>query len=100
VSILIENARYVVTMDPERRILRECSIVVEGDRISFVGPSAEARLKFGKNFDEVIDAKNMVALPGFVDTHVHLQEHLTRGFFPEGLSTRQGAHERTKATDH
>jgi len=88
VSILIENARYVVTMDPERRILRECSIVVEGDRISFVGPSAEARLKFGKNFDEVIDAKNMVALPGFVDTHVHLQEHLTRGFFPEGLSTR------------
>jgi len=72
---------------------------VEGDRVSFVERS-EARKKSGKNFDEVIDAKNMLALPEFVDTHVHLQEHLTRGFFPEGLSTRQGAHERTKATDH
>ena len=87
-SVLVDNAKYVVTVDPKRRILREASIVVQGDTISYVGPSDEARSRYGKNFDTVIDARNMLAVPGFIDTHVHIQEHLTRGFFPEGKSTR------------
>jgi len=32
----------------------------------------------------VIEAGGMLALPGFVNTHTHLWQHVARGFFPSG----------------
>jgi len=41
-------------------------------------------LKIGKNIEEkdeeIIDAKGMVALPGFVNTHTHSSMTLLRGY--------------------
>ena len=42
----------------------------------------------GRQFDEVVDGRRLGAVPGFVDTHVHLSETLSRGVFPDILVTR------------
>ena len=39
--ILIQDAAFVVTMDSQRRIIRDGSILLEGQRISAVGKSDE-----------------------------------------------------------
>src|SRR5262249_34639722 len=36
--------------------------------------------------DRVIDARRMVVAPGFVDTHVHLSEHLNRGLLLDDIA--------------
>src|SRR5262245_14287389 len=49
--------------------LPDAVMVVRGSRISAVGPRASVRIPDGAT---IIDAKNGYALPGFIDTNVHL----------------------------
>ena len=42
-TLKIEHARYVVTLDRDRRIVADGSILVEGQRISRVGKAGELR---------------------------------------------------------
>jgi cytosine/adenosine deaminase-related metal-dependent hydrolase len=74
--ILIEHGT-VVTVDRERRILADGSVLVEGRDVVQVGRAADVRPP--RRPDRVIDARRRVVLPGFVDTHVHLSEHVNRG---------------------
>jgi cytosine/adenosine deaminase-related metal-dependent hydrolase len=62
--ILIENG-YVLSMDDAIGELEQGSVLVEADRIAEVGPSIDA------GDAERIDARGMVVMPGFVDTHRH-----------------------------
>ena len=79
----IDNARYVVTMDPERRIVADGSIIISGNRISQVGKAAELAHVAA---DTVIDAGGMVVTPGFVNGHMHISyAHVVRGLFPDNL---------------
>ena len=79
----IDNARYVVTMDPERRIIADGSIIISGNRISQVGKAAELAQVAA---DTVIDAGGMVVTPGFVNGHMHISyAHVVRGLFPDNL---------------
>jgi len=48
-------------------------VAVSGDKIVYVGPSADNPFK-GK---QVIDAKGMIVAPGFIDPHTHADEFLT-----------------------
>lgn len=80
--LLIEHAT-VVTVDRQRRILGDGSILVDGRDIVQVGPAAEVRPP--RPPDRVIDGRRRVVLPGFVDTHVHLSEHLTRGLMLDDI---------------
>ena len=74
-SFLIEDA-IVVTMDPRRRVIEGGSILVEGERIAeIVGPEFKPNGRAQKR----ISAKGMVAIPGLIDTHVHLAQSLLRG---------------------
>lgn len=73
-SILIKNAELVVTMDANRRILKNASIYIENEKIVKVGPSKE--IDYSAN--EVIDASGMIVLPGLINTHHHLYQTLTR----------------------
>lgn len=82
-TLKISNARYVVTMDPQRRIIADGSIVVYGGRIAHVGKSAELT---DVPADTVIDAEGMVVTPGFVNGHMHISyAHAVRGLFPDDL---------------
>ena len=78
--ILIEHA-VVVTLDPARRVLRDGSVLVDGPRILQVDVSDAVRAP--RPPERVIDGRGRLILPGFVDTHVHLSEHLSRGLIPD-----------------
>ena len=74
--LLIEHAT-IVTMDPERRIYRDGSVLVDGARIVRIGRAADVHPS--RPPDRVIDGRHRLVLPGFVNAHVHLSEHLNRG---------------------
>jgi cytosine/adenosine deaminase-related metal-dependent hydrolase len=80
--ILIEHA-VVVTMDAARRIFLDGSVLVDGERIVQVGRAADVRPP--APVTRVINGRGRLVLPGFVDTHVHLSEHLSRGLMPDDV---------------
>ena len=80
-SLKIENARYVITVDPQRRIVQDGSILIEHGRISRVGKATELA---GAKADRVIDGRRMVVTPGFFNGHMHISyAHAVRGIFPD-----------------
>ena len=82
-SLKIEGARYIITMDDERRIIRNGAVVIEDSRIAQVGKSADLA---NVAADRVIDADGMVLAPGMVNGHMHVSyAHATRGIFPDSL---------------
>ena len=80
--ILVEHA-VVVTMDAARRIFLDGSVLVDGERIVQVGRAADVRPS--APVTHVINGRGRLVLPGFVDTHVHLSEHLSRGLMPDDV---------------
>jgi len=72
-KILIENPLIIATMDDMSSEIKGGHILIEDGKIKSVGPeNLEAEV------DEVIDASGMVVLPGFINTHHHLYQSLTR----------------------
>lgn len=65
-------------MDARRSILPNGGIVIENDTIA--GVLDEASLRSLKQFDgEIVKATSLVAIPGFIQTHIHLCQTLFRG---------------------
>ncbi len=82
-TLKIEAARFILTMDPQRRIIADGTILLDGQRIRAVGKAAELR---DVPADRVIDARDMVITPGFCNNHMHISyAHATRGIFPDNL---------------
>ncbi|WP_156841687.1 amidohydrolase family protein [Novosphingobium aquimarinum] len=82
VDTLITGAA-VITMDEDRRILRDGVIAVQGDRIVAVGPSEELARRY--TADTTVSGEGFLATPGLVNGHAHITETLIRGFLPEDL---------------
>jgi 5-methylthioadenosine/S-adenosylhomocysteine deaminase len=80
--ILVEHAT-VVTVDRPRRIYRDGSVLVDGTDVVQVGRAGDVTPP--RPPDRVIDGRRSVVLPGFVDTHVHLSEHLNRGLLLDDI---------------
>lgn len=74
-DLLVKNA-YIVTMDEERRLISDGVLAVCGDTVSEIG---ERELADQYTADEVIDAQGMFLFPGFISTHTHSFQMLTRG---------------------
>ena len=74
-SILIKNG-YVLTLNKERKIIRDGAIYIEGDKIVDVGKT-ENLLSY--KAEQVIDAAHKIVMPGLIDTHIHLSQALIRG---------------------
>lgn len=84
-TLLVEHARYVLTVDRQRRIIQDGSILVERGRISRVGKAAELA---GVRADRVIDGRRFVVTPGFVNGHMHISyAHVVRGIFPDDVGS-------------
>ena len=82
-TLKIDAARFIVTVDPERRIIRDGAIVIEGQRIVQVGKAVALQ---HITADRVIDASEMVVTPGLCNNHMHISyAHATRGIFPDNL---------------
>lgn len=87
--ILIENLQFLFTVDAGDHVLRGASLVIDGARIADLGPAAEVAARHDRSaFDKVIDGSMMGLCPGFIDSHVHLSETLSRAVFPDNLNTR------------
>lgn len=82
-TLKIQGARFILTVDTERRIIEDGSILVDGQRIVQVGKSSDME---SVPADQVIDASEMVITPGFCNGHMHVSyAHATRGIFPDDL---------------
>jgi len=84
-SLKIDNARYILTVDRERRIIQNGSIIIDNGRIIRLGKAAglaDARA------DRVIDGRHLVVTPGFLNGHMHISyAHAVRGIFPDNLAS-------------
>ncbi len=78
--MLIKNIRYIVTMDPQRRLIKDGAIFIEDNKITDVGKN-EICKKY--KTDDVIDAKGMVAMPGLIKAHTHSPMTLMRGYIDD-----------------
>jgi cytosine/adenosine deaminase-related metal-dependent hydrolase len=75
-TLLAQNAHTLVTMDDGRRELSNAGLFVRDGIIEQVGASAE----LPQEADVVLDMSGQILLPGFVNTHHHLDQTLTRAF--------------------
>ena len=68
--IIIKNG-CVVTMNDANDVLFDGAVVLEGDRITDVGPAADVLARHSADGARVIDASGKAVLPGLVDLHYH-----------------------------
>lgn len=73
-SRLLIRGGYAITVDPVIGDVADADVLVEDDRIVYVGP----RLDLAPDAD-VIDASTAIVIPGLVDGHRHTWEALLRG---------------------
>ena len=72
-NLLIQHAD-ILTLDSENRVLKNSGIAIQDTRIVAVGATPRDFVA-----DEIIDATNHVALPGFFNAHTHAAMTLLRG---------------------
>ena len=78
-TLLIKNASFVATMDKNENELRNVSIFCENGVIKEVGDYKNII----KNIDKVIDANDLIVIPGLINTHNDLFQNLTRVYKPD-----------------
>lgn len=66
-----------VTCNARREVVSAAEIHIEGGRIRWIGPAAEAP-EFAA--ERVIGGEHLVAMPGLVNTHTHAAMTLLRGY--------------------
>src|SRR6266498_3918644 len=62
----------VLSLDKKIGNFMKADVLIEGSKIAAVGPNLNAEGA------EVIDASNMIVMPGFIDTHRHVWEGILR----------------------
>lgn len=80
-TILLKNARQLITMDDERTTYTDGALFVRANVIEWVG-TTDALPEAYQSADRIINAHDKVVLPGLVNTHHHLYQTLTRALAP------------------
>ncbi len=75
-DLLIDGAT-IITVNPQRQIIRDGAVAIEGNHILAIGKTREVKQKHGA--DMRIHASGKILLPGLIDGHVHLAQALIRG---------------------
>jgi len=81
-DIFLRDADWVITVDPQRRILTDGAIAIEGDRIVAIGKTKDLEPQYS-SARRVISARGRVVLPGLIDCHIHTAFQLARGLADE-----------------
>jgi cytosine/adenosine deaminase-related metal-dependent hydrolase len=68
---LLKNG-IVLSLDPKVGNFHKADVLIEGSKIAAVGPDLSA------GDAQVVDASNMIIMPGFIDTHRHVWEGILR----------------------
>jgi cytosine/adenosine deaminase-related metal-dependent hydrolase len=81
VETLVEGT--VVTMDGERRVIRDGSVAVDKGKIVGVGKAADLRARF--EAERTLGGARRFVIPGLIDCHNHLAQALVRDYALEDL---------------
>lgn len=73
-TLLVQDAALLITMDGERREIRDGALFARDGWVEQVGPTAE----LPQEADQVFDLRDHLVLPGLINTHHHLYQTLTR----------------------
>ena len=73
----IWSARWVVTMDAQRRVIENGAVAVAGDHIVDVGPRADIDRRY--TAAQRLDRPDAILAPGLINTHTHAAMSLFRG---------------------
>lgn len=76
-TLLIHNIHTLITMKADRRPLTNGAIFVRDNAIEFAGPIGDLPPD-RSTADRIIDARDLIIMPGMVNTHHHLYQTLTR----------------------
>ena len=69
----------VLTLDPALGNFRSADVLIDGSTIAAVAPQLPVEGA------EVIDASNMIVMPGFIDTHRHIWEGILKNIAADAL---------------
>jgi cytosine/adenosine deaminase-related metal-dependent hydrolase len=84
VTTTLYRAGWIVAFqEGEHRILRDGCLVVEGDRVTFVGSTYDG------DVDRAVDLPDRIVTPGFINTHAHLDESPIDKSVQEDVGNRQ-----------
>src|SRR5450631_563279 len=73
----IWSARWVVTMDAQRRVIENGAVAIAGDHIVDVGPRADIDRRY--RAAQRLDRPDAILAPGLINTHTHAAMSLFRG---------------------
>ena len=76
---LLQDAT-IVTMNPQREILKKADLLIEGDRIEKIFSEGGAHKRDG---DDVLDCDGKIIIPGLISAHTHLTGMFQRGLWDE-----------------
>lgn len=65
-------------MNEQRQEISDGALVLDGRQIVWVGPTDELPAHFAESAGQRLDARGKIVLPGFVNTHHHFYQTLTR----------------------
>lgn len=69
----------ILTMNENFEIIEHGTIVIDRNRLSYVGPAQSAP---PGPFDRSIEGERMIAMPGMINSHCHSPANLVRGMMP------------------
>ena len=79
--VLIDHADVLVTMDDERREIKDGALLIRDNVIEMLGASGELHQQLQTmdlQADRQVDASGCIVIPGLVNCHHHLYQTLTR----------------------
>ncbi len=89
-TTVISNATALITMNPRRQEIADGALALEGSQIVWVGASADLPARYADRARAAgqsdparqscshFDARGKIVLPGFINTHHHFYQTLTR----------------------
>jgi 5-methylthioadenosine/S-adenosylhomocysteine deaminase len=81
VDALLEGT--VITMDPERRVIRDGAVAVRNGRIAAIGKAEEILSRYAAPLR--LGGERRFVIPGLIDCHNHLAQALVRDYALEDL---------------
>src|SRR5581483_2255045 len=81
IELLVEGT--VVTMDTERRVIRDGAVAVDAGRIAAVGKASDLRARYSA--ERTLGGPRRFVIPGLIDCHNHLAQALVRDYALEDL---------------
>lgn len=80
-DLLIRDIDWLITMDGDRRVIRDAGIAIRSGRFAALGKSADIERAW--RAERVIEGRGTVGTPGLIDNHLHSSFHLARGLADE-----------------